>query len=166
MRRIRLPLACAAFALAVCAPTLAARAAPVPVDIQERHANGASVQITSIDVTDTEVRPGVRIVNAHTRLIDLNAGINSRKTFVEAGPEARLLLVAPNTNPQLNVPPQSTMEGTLVFMGALSPDAPLAVIFNASGSEGATTGTPLIRIDLPADAVAASRGEGAEKTDG
>lgn len=114
------------------------------------------MQITSIDVTDTEVRLGVRIANAHPRLIDLNAGINSRKTFVEAGPEARLLLVAPER------PAAEHDGGHAGLHGRAAAGCALAEVFNASGSEGATTGTPLIRIDLPADAVAASRGEGAK----
>ncbi|WGF88390.1 hypothetical protein [Marinivivus vitaminiproducens] len=135
----------------------------MPVDIIERHANGASVQVTSIDVSDTEVRLGVRMVNGHTRQIDLNNQATLKRTFVSAGGDVQFGLVAPTGNQQLTIPPQSTMEGTLVFMGAIPSGAPLVLVFNENGSSSASSGNPLIRIELPADAVAASQGDGAKK---
>ncbi|TRO95795.1 hypothetical protein FKB34_06885 [Glycocaulis profundi] len=143
----------AAAALSVLVPA-AVSAEPVEVGIEESHPNGMSVLIRSLELTDTEVRLDVRVINGHTENIRL-AGM-SDWTFVQTEGGDRLRLVAPPDNRELNIARQSTVDGSLVFMGSVPESGDLTLVLNDRGDDNPSTPNPRFEITLPSDTVEAA----------
>lgn len=132
----------------------AAVAEPVSVDLVERHPNGAHLRITSIDRSDNEVLLGVRIVNGHSHNISLNSA--PKRSYIRAGDAAKIMLVPPDGNSQVKVPARSTVEGDLVFMGAIPEGEELTLVLNENGGTSDSTPIPKFVIELPVQVMGAS----------
>jgi hypothetical protein len=61
--------------------------------------------------------------------------------------------VPPENNTRLTIPAYSTVEGTLIFFGAVPDSGEMSVIFNEGRAE---TSAPSLEIALPPEVVAAA----------
>lgn len=127
-------------------------AEPIAVDIEQKHPNGGSILLHSVELTDTEVRLDLRIINGLGNEITLRNG--ERTTYVVTGDGTRLSLVPPESNEHLNIPAFSKVEGHLVFMGAVPSSGVMTVVFNESGSaDGESAVAPRFEFTLPPELV-------------
>ncbi|WGF90813.1 hypothetical protein [Marinivivus vitaminiproducens] len=131
------------------------RADPVALDLQHRHPSGLVPDFTGIETTATEVRLDLGLVNGSPSVAILHPSDTASDVTIG---NAVLYLVPVQDNATMTVEPHSTAKGRLVFFGLLPNEAgPLHVVLNERGSSSATTPTPLIELDIPAEIVAASR---------
>jgi len=123
----------------------------MPLDIQQKLANGAIIYLTSIQAKPTETVIGVRIVNGAERDIELNW--SDQKTFLVAGGQ-KFFLSPPVENEDLKVTTGANMEGDLVFLGTLPRAGQITLVMNDGMSDSQYSSTPGISIPVPVDSVA------------
>lgn len=120
------------------------------VDAQIPHPNGAVLQVLSVKAGGERMVVNIRVLNGRDREITLNSG--SERSYVLADSGEKLLLVPPAANPTLAVPAGQTMDGTLVFAGALPRSERATLVLNESGSDdGQYSSNPRFQIALPLD---------------
>lgn len=121
-----------------------------PLDAQIVHPNGAVLQLLSIKSDGDLTQVDVRILNGRDREITLNSGRENSYLLTDAG--EKIFLAAPAGNPRLSVPAGQTMDGALVFAGALPRSERATLVLNANGSEdGQYSSSPRFQIALPLD---------------
>lgn len=128
----------------------------VPVDVQGVTEVGATVRVKQVDLTEDATILDVSISFASK--MTNNVQMATDPTYVQLPSGQKLMLKAPEGNPNMNIVNGDTMNGRLVFMGAVPRDAQsIAVVFNEGSSSDSIIG-PFLRLDIPLTAQAAQQG--------
>ncbi len=125
----------------------------VPVDVQGVTEVGATVRVKNIDLAEDATVLDVSISFASKMTNNVQMATNA--TYIQLPNGQKLMLKAPEGNPNMNIVNGDTMNGRLVFMGAVPRDVQrIAVIFNEGSSSDSIIG-PFLRLDVPLSAQAA-----------
>ena len=90
------------------------------LDLQANHPNGTVLRITKISFNEDSIVLGFSVTNGHKYEIELSQ--NTRMQLKDnLGNQYNLS--PPKTNPEIEVPTGSTINGNLIFLGRISPDA-------------------------------------------
>lgn len=128
----------------------------VPVDVQGVTEVGATVRVKQVDLAQDATVLDVSISFASKMTNNVEMATNP--TYIELPSGQKLMLKAPEGNPDMNIVNGDTMNGRLVFMGAVPRDAQrIAVVFNEGSSSDNIIG-PFLRLDIPLTAEAAQQG--------
>ncbi len=130
---------------AITTPALPDLPAPRTLDIQDAHPNGTSVRLSSASFHEDHVQVVATVTNGGDRTTSLAqwdaALVDDRNVTYRLSP--------PPANPRLEVPPATSQEYRLVFLGRLSPEATtLSLIFNrnAEGNGNEVSRAPFMRL--------------------
>ena len=123
----------------------------MPLQIQQKLANGSILYITSIQAKPTETVIGVRVVNGFER--DIQLEWTDQKTFLVAGGQ-KFFVSPPLENKQLKITAGTTMQGELVFLGTLPQTGQVALVINDGQSDSQYSSEPGISIPLPVQSAA------------
>ena len=119
-----------------------------PLDAQVAHPNGAVLQVLSIRTNDDWTLVNVRVLNGRERDVTLNSGRENSYILGDGG--EKLFLVPAAGNPKLAVPAGQTMDGALVFRGALAGSEQATLVLNEHAqSDNQHTSSPRFQIALP-----------------
>jgi len=125
----------------------------VPVDVQGVTEVGATVRVKNVDLAEDATILDVSISFASN--MTNNVEMASNDTFVELPGGQRLTLKPPEGNPNMNIVKGDTMNGRLVFLGAVPRDAKqIALVFNQGSTSDSIIG-PYLRLTVPLTAQAA-----------
>ena len=128
----------------------------VPVDVQGVTDVGATVRVKSVDLAEDATVLDVSISFAGKMTNNVKMATNP--TYIQLPNGQKLMLKAPEGNPDMNIINGDTMNGRLVFMGAVPRDAQrIAVVFNEGSSSDSIIG-PFLRLDVPLTAGAGAAG--------
>jgi hypothetical protein len=129
----------------------------VPLTIQMAHPNGLVLQLTSIQVKETETVIGVTVINGDSDEQILNQFPNNRNGYLLAANGERLFLSPPTANPELRVGAGQRMQGELVFLGRLEKGPGATLVLN-DGSDIANkySNSPGFRVAITPPAAAFS----------
>jgi len=128
----------------------------VPVDVQGVTDVGATVRVKSVDLAEDATVLDVSISFAGKATNNVEMATNP--TYIQLPNGQKLMLKAPEGNPNMNIVNGDTMNGRLVFMGAVPRDAQsIAVVFNEGSTSDSIIG-PFLRLDIPLTAQAARTG--------
>ena len=125
------PVAATPAAPVAAAAVPAAAAAPrqVPLQVQGTAGPGLSVRVKSVDMGDDATR--VAVSASYSSRISSYTKLASMDTFLEDEAGNRFMLKRPADNPDLKIVSGDTMEGTLVFLGAIAPGTKqVTLVFN------------------------------------
>jgi len=125
----------------------------VPVDVQGVTDVGATVRVKNVDLAEDATIVDVSISFGGDRTN--NVQMASSDTYIELPNGQKLMLKAPEGNPNMNIVKGDTMNGRLVFMGAVPRDAQsISLVFNEGSSSDSIIG-PFLRLTIPLTARAA-----------
>jgi hypothetical protein len=119
----------------------------VPVDVQGVTEVGATVRVKSVDLAEdaTVLDVSVSFAGKMTN----NVRMATDPTYIQLPSGQKLMLKAPEGNPDMNIVNGETMNGRLVFMGAVPRDAQkITVVFNEGSTSDSIIG-PFLRLDVP-----------------
>lgn len=120
------------------------------VDIQAVHPTGAVVQVVSVQAGGDRTRVSIRVINGRDRDITLNSGSEGSYLLTDSG--EKLVLLAPPTNANLNVPAGQTLDGVLVFEGVPPRGGEVVMVLNERGSpDNIFSNNPRFEFRLPLD---------------
>ncbi len=125
----------------------------VPVDVQGVTEVGATVRVKSVDLAEdaTVLEVSISFASKMTN----NVQMATDPTYIQLPGGEKLMLKAPEGNPNMNIVNGETMNGRLVFMGAVPRDAQkITVVFNEGSTSDSIIG-PFLRLDVPLQAGAA-----------
>lgn len=128
----------------------------VPVDVQGVTEVGATVRVKSVDLAEdaTVLEVSISFASKMTN----NVKMATNPTYIELPGGQKLMLKAPEGNPDMNIVNGDTMNGRLVFMGSVPADAQqISVVFNEGSSSDSIIG-PFLRLDVPLTAKAGPAG--------
>ncbi|WP_313295192.1 hypothetical protein, partial [Diaphorobacter sp.] len=134
------------------APVAAPAAAPaapktVPLSVQGVAPAGATVRVKAVEIGADATVLDVSISFAN-RITD-STMMALADTFIEDESGARLQIKRPDNNRDITIREGETLDGKLVFMGAVSPSArKLKLMFN-EGNEGDNIVAPGLAMELP-----------------
>jgi hypothetical protein len=134
---------------AVAAPGAPAAAAPqkVPLAVQGVAAAGVTVRVKSVEIGADATVLDVSISFAN-RITDTTM-LALADTYLQDESGARLHIKRPDNNRDITIREGETLDGQLVFMGAVAPSArKLKLVFN-DGNQGDNIVAPGLVIDLP-----------------
>lgn len=114
----------------------AAAAPMLPLDMQVNHPNGTQMRISGIQLGSDYTAVRMAVTNGFRNAIQLNG---SRNMLLIDNLGGRYFVAAPPENPQLNVAPGTTLEGTMNFMGRLAPNATSATLVTNERSGSSTS---------------------------
>lgn len=136
----------------VTAPVAAPAAAPavpktVPLSVQGVAPAGATVRVKAVEIGADATVLDVSISFANR--ITTSTMMALADTFIEDESGARLQIKRPDNNRDITIRAGETLDGKLVFMGAVSPSArKLKLVFN-EGNEGDNIVAPGLAMELP-----------------
>lgn len=132
------------------------RTRTVPVDVQGVTDVGATVRVKNVDLAEDATIVDVSISFGGDRTN--NVQMASSDTYIELPNGQKLPLKAPEGNPNMNIVKGDTMNGRLVFMGAVPRDAQqISLVFNEGSSSDSIIG-PFLRLTIPLTAQGAGAG--------
>lgn len=125
----------------------------VPVDVQGVTEVGATVRVKNVDLAEDATIVDVSI--SFSGNATNNVEMASTETYIELPNGQKLRLKPPEGNPNMNIVKGDTMNGRLVFMGAVPRDVQqISLVFNEGSTSGSIIG-PFLRIGIPLTAQAA-----------
>ena len=130
----------------------------VPVDIQGVTDVGATVRVKNVDLAEDATIVDVSISFGGDRTNNIQMA--STETYIELPNGQKLMLKAPEGNPNMNIIKGDTMNGRLVFMGAVPRGTQqISLVFNEGSSSDSIIG-PFLRLTIPltSEAVAGAAG--------
>lgn len=141
------PPAAAAAPAAVAAPAAAAAPKKVPVSIQGVAEAGVTVRVKAVEIGADATVLDVSISFAN-RITD-NTMMALADTYLQDESGGRLHIKRPPNNRDITIREGETLDGQLVFMGAVAPSArKLKLVFN-DGNQGDNIVAPGLVVDLP-----------------
>ena len=130
----------------------------VPVDVQGVTEVGATVRVKNVDLAEDATILDVSISFASD--MTNNVEMATAATYIELPNGQKLRLKPPEGNPNMNIVKGDTMNGRLVFMGAVPAGTPqISVVFNEGSTSDSIIG-PFLRMTIPLTAQAATAGAG------
>jgi len=128
----------------------------IPVDVQGVTDVGATVRVKNVDLAEDATIVDVSISFGGDRTN--NVQMASSATYIELPNGQKLPLKAPEGNPNMNIVKGDTMNGRLVFMGAVPRNAQqISLVFNEGSSSDSIIG-PFLRLTIPLTTQAAGAG--------
>ncbi|WP_184715391.1 hypothetical protein [Caulobacter sp.] len=125
----------------------------IPVDVQGVTEVGATVRVKNVDLAEDATVLDVSISFAGKATNNVEMATNP--TYIQLPGGQKLMLKAPEGNPNMNIVNGDTMNGRLVFMGAVPRDAQkITVVFNEGSTSDSIIG-PFLRLDVPLNGQAA-----------
>ena len=125
----------------------------VPVDVQGVTDVGATVRVKNVDLAEDATILDVSI--SFSSNMTNNVKMASNDTYIETTNGQKLMLKPPEGNPEMNIVKGDTMNGRLVFMGAVPRGAQqISLVFNEGSSSDSIIG-PFLRMTIPLTAQAA-----------
>ena len=125
----------------------------IPVDVQGVTEVGATVRVKNVDLAEDATVVDVSISFGGDKTN--NVEMASTETYIELPNGQKLRLKPPEGNPNMNIVRGDTMNGRLVFMGAVPRDVQkISLVFNEGSTSDSIIG-PFLRIDVPLTAQAA-----------
>jgi hypothetical protein len=125
----------------------------VPVDVQGVTDVGATVRVKNVDLAEDATIVDVSI--SFSSNMTNNVKMASNDTYIETPSGQKLMLKPPEGNPNMNIVKGDTMNGRLVFMGAVPRGAQqISLVFNEGSSSDSIIG-PFLRMTIPLTAQAA-----------
>lgn len=125
----------------------------VPVDVQGVTEVGATVRVKNVDLAEDATIVDVSI--SFSGNMTNNVEMASSETYIELPNGQKLRLKPPEGNPNMNIVKGDTMNGRLVFMGAVPRDVQqISLVFNEGSTSDSIIG-PFLRIGIPLTAQAA-----------
>ena len=125
----------------------------VPVDVQGVTEVGATVRVKNVDLAEDATIVDVSI--SFSGNATNNVEMASTETYIELPNGQKLRLKPPEGNPNMNIVKGDTMNGRLVFMGAVPRDVQqISLVFNEGSTSDSIIG-PFLRIGIPLTAQAA-----------
>ncbi len=130
---------------------------PLRLDLQQQHANGTVVRLTSIQARSTETIVTAELVNGGQNDAYFNRFDNW--TYLQSMDGQEYFISPPPTNEDLNIASGQRMQAELVFMGRIPTDEPILVMFN-KGETGSSRvdSSPGFRFEIPVPGQARSGG--------
>ena len=123
------PAAAAPAAPPAAAPGAAATPRQVALQVQGTAGPGLSVRVKSVEMGDDATQ--VAVSASYSSRITSYTKLASMDTFLEDEAGNRFMLKRPADNPDLKIVSGDTMEGTLVFLGAIAPGTrQVTLVFN------------------------------------
>lgn len=128
----------------------------VPVDVQGVTEVGATVRVKNVDLAEDATILDVSISFASD--MTNNVEMATAATYIELPNGQKLRLKPPEGNPNMNIVKGDTMNGRLVFMGAVPAGTPqISLVFNEGSTSDSIIG-PFLRMTIPLTAQAATAG--------
>lgn len=128
----------------------------IDVDVQGVTEVGATVRVKQVDLAEDATVVDVSV--SFSSNMTNNVKMATDDTFIETPGGQRLMLKEPDGNPELNIQKGDTMEGRLVFLGAVPQDADrIFLVFNQGSTSDSIIG-PYLRLEIPLRASAAAAG--------
>lgn len=125
----------------------------VPVDVQGVTDVGATVRVKNVDLAEDATILDVSISFASDMTNNVQMATNA--TYIELPNGQKLRLKPPEGNPNMNIVKGDTMNGRLVFMGAVPSGVnQISVVFNEGSTSDSIIG-PFLRMTIPLTAQAA-----------
>lgn len=125
----------------------------VPVNVQGVTDVGATVRVKNVDLAEDATILDVSISFASDMTNSVQMA--SEATYVELPNGQKLRLKPPEGNPYMNIAKGDTMNGRLVFMGAVPAGVnQISVVFNEGSTSDSIIG-PFLRMTIPLTAQAA-----------
>lgn len=125
----------------------------VPVDVQGVTEVGATVRVKNVDLAEDATIVDVSISFGGDKTN--NVEMASSETYIELPNGQKLRLKPPEGNPNMNIVRGDTMNGRLVFMGAVPRDVQqISLVFNEGSTSNSIVG-PFLRMTIPLTAQAA-----------
>lgn len=119
----------------------------IPVDVQGVTDIGATVRVKNVDLGEDATIVDVSISFASN--MTHNVDMATEDTFIETPTGQRLMLKKPEGNPRMTIADGDTMEGRLVFLGAVPADTQsISLVFNQGSSSDSIIG-PFLRLNIP-----------------
>lgn len=129
------------------APAAAATAKKVPLSVQGVAAAGVTVRVKAVEIGADATVLDVSISFAN-RITDTTM-LALADTYLQDESGARLHIKRPDNNRDITIREGETLDGQLVFMGAVAPTArKLKLVFN-DGNQGDNIVAPGLVVDLP-----------------
>lgn len=128
----------------------------IPVDVQGVTEVGATVRVKNVDLAEdaTIVDVSISFGGDQTNSVEMA----STETYLELPNGQKLRLKAPEGNPNMTIAKGDTMNGRLVFMGAVPAGVQqVSLVFNEGSTSDSIIG-PFLRMTIPLTAQAASAG--------
>lgn len=123
------------------------QARTVQVDVQGVTEVGATVRVKTVDLAEDATILDVSISFASNMTNNVQMATND--TYIELPNGQKLMLKPPEGNPRMNIVKGDTMNGRLVFMGAVPRDAQqISLVFNEGSSSDSIIG-PFLRMTIP-----------------
>ena len=128
----------------------------VPVNVQGVTDVGATVRVKNVDLAEDATVLDVSISFASDMTNSVQMA--SEATYVELPNGQKLRLKPPEGNPYMTIAKGDTMNGRLVFMGAVPAGVnQISVVFNEGSTSDSIIG-PFLRMTIPLTAQAATAG--------
>ena len=119
----------------------------IPVNIQGVTDVGATVRVKRVDLGEDATILDVSISFASNMTHNVDMATND--TFIETPAGQRLMLKRPEGNPRMTIADGDTMEGRLVFLGAVPANAEsISLVFNHGSTSDSIIG-PFLRLNIP-----------------
>lgn len=126
----------------------------VPVDVQGVTDVGATVRVKNVDLAEDATIVDVSISYAGDTTNNVEMATNA--TYIELPNGQKLRLKPPEGNPNMNIVKGDTMNGRLVFMGAVPAGTQqISLVFNEGSTSDSIIG-PFLRMTIPLTAQAAT----------
>ncbi|MET4682814.1 hypothetical protein [Brevundimonas faecalis] len=128
----------------------------VDVMVQGVSEVGATVRVKKVDMAEdaTIVDVSISFAGQATGNVEMASG----PTYLQLPNGQKLMLKAPEGNPNMNIRNGDTMNGRLVFMGAVPPGTlSVSLVFNEGSTSDSIIG-PFIRMEIPLRAAPAAAG--------
>lgn len=121
-----------------------------PVGVQAPSLGGVVLDVLSVRSSGDRSLVKVRVMNGYSSDISLDPARLNTYLLTDAG--EKLMLIEPATNPDLSVPAGKTMDGDLVFEGALPTSGRATLVINQQGRlDRESTSSPKFEVALPLD---------------
>lgn len=106
------------------------------LDISESHPNGVVIQISQVRFGPNAIEVDVEILNGFDGTAELHGSIPERRMRLTDDLGNEHPLSPPPDNENLEVEKGESLEGTLVFLGRLDPDATELTVHSFGGKDG------------------------------
>ncbi len=121
-----------------------------PVGVQAPSVGGVVLDVLSVRSAGERSLVKVRVMNGYNSDISLDPARLNTYLITDSG--EKLMLIEPATNPDLSVPAGKTMDGDLVFQGALPSSGRAMLVINQHGRvDRESTSSPKFEVALTLD---------------
>ena len=132
------------------------RTGELQLDIETRHPNGTVLRVPGVVFASDYVEVEINATNANDDAVELNVFGDDTVLIDDLGNVYRIS--PPPENPDIRVEPRTSLQGTLVFLPGLHPEATgltLAINSEFGNPDYEEATDPSFRIEIPLEALSA-----------